>query len=506
MTADRIALTFAVLALTTLAPTGCAAPAPPHRRDPVAPEVLRLEPCSLPGLDRPVRCGSLAVLEDRARGRGRTIALNVVVIPARGARRAPDPVFVIAGGPGQGAATPPVAPYVARELAAVNETRDLVLVDQRGTGRSNSLACDLGTGVRAALSGGPLAPENGFRLAECRRALERRADLRLYTTPLAMDDLDEVRAALGYDRINLFGASYGSRAALVYMRQHPERVRSVVLRAVAPMGYNIPVDGAISAQQALDRLLADCAAEAGCAAAYPRLGDALRDVPARLGAAPVPVQVPDGAAKELVDVRITGDLFAAMVYVVLLSAEYSRQLPFIVHRAHAGDFTPFVRFAVPVSQASYGLVSWGMYLSVVCAEDVPRITPERMAAVKGTFLAAAVPAIVRACADWPRGALPSGYHDPVASAAPTLLLSGELDPANAPRWGEEALRYLPNGRHVVLPGTAHGPSFPGCAGALVAQFIDAGSAAALDPGCVQALQALRRPPFHVPMNDNAGRG
>ena len=174
MTACRIAPSFTVLALATLAAAGCAAPSPPHmpnRRDLAAPETLRLEPCTLPGLDRPARCGTHTVFEDRARGSGRTIGLNVVVLPARGARAAPDPLFVIAGGPGQGAATPPVAPYLAHELAAVNETRDIVLVDQRGTGRSNPLGCDLGSGARAALSGGPLAPENAARLAECRQAL-----------------------------------------------------------------------------------------------------------------------------------------------------------------------------------------------------------------------------------------------------------------------------------------------------------------------------------------------
>src|ERR1043166_848090 len=196
-------------------------------------------------------CGTLSVYENRQARSGRRINLTVVLLPALSADSRPDPLFFLAGGPGQGAAK--MAPLVRQALRSVQRERDLVLVDQRGTGTSNPLDCrNDNDSLRAINESDEVALD---RLRRCLAGYD--ADVRLYTTPIAMDDLDDVRAYLGYERINLYGGSYGTRAALVYLRQHADRVRSVVLDRVAPTARALPLFTARDAQHALDKALAD---------------------------------------------------------------------------------------------------------------------------------------------------------------------------------------------------------------------------------------------------------
>ena len=228
---------------------------------------VTLHPCDVPDVAGGGRCGTLSVHENRASGTGRRIVLNIVVVPATGLTPAPDPVFWLEGGPG-GAATGAIGPVSNQYLRAVRTDRDLVFVDQRGTGKSSPLECDLGDSP-ADLDRyfGPLFPLDLVRA--CREKLERTADLTLYTTSIAADDLDDVREALGYPAINVAGASYGTQAALVYMRRHRERVRSAFLVGVAPPDFRLPLPFARAAQHALDMALADCAADRSCHAAFP---------------------------------------------------------------------------------------------------------------------------------------------------------------------------------------------------------------------------------------------
>ncbi len=269
---------LAWLALAPLAPL-----APLLAEDapgPVPAVDVKPHPCSLPGIRETVRCATHAVWEDRAARKGRKIGLHIVILPALGPERAPDPVFFLGGGPGEG-----IADEAADQIepaAALRRHRDVVLVDQRGTGRSNPLQCDLygpgDTDVRRLA--GELFPDDAVR--RCRARLERVADLTLYTTPIAMDDLDDVRAWLGYDRIDLDGGSYGTRAAQVYMQRHGEHVRSAVLVGVAPLDEALPSHHAYAGQRAVDLLFAECAADAACHAAYPRIGEELQAVMARV--------------------------------------------------------------------------------------------------------------------------------------------------------------------------------------------------------------------------------
>ena len=183
------------------------------------PAIDKLKPCT--GYDTPVDayCGTLKVYENRATKQGRQIDLNIVVLPALRSDAQPDPLFFLAGGPGQGAAK--LAKVVRTIFQRVQNDRDIVLVDQRGTGKSNPLDCNSDDDSLQAFM------ETNEQMLERLKACQAKydADLTLYTTPIAMDDLDDVRAFLGYDKINVYGGSYGTRAALVYMRQHGDRVR-----------------------------------------------------------------------------------------------------------------------------------------------------------------------------------------------------------------------------------------------------------------------------------------
>ena len=421
--------------------------------DSVAAPTLRLTRCWVAGVRAEGRCGTFVVPENRAAGGGRQIALKVVVLPARGAVRAPDPIFLLTGGPGLGAAT---EAWQARMLNGPRDSRDVVLVDQRGTGASAPLGCAIyGDGSHLAPFLGDRFPVAAVRA--CRMGLEGGADLTQYTTPIAMDDLDEVRAALGYDRINLFGVSYGTRAALVYLRRHPERVRSVVLDGVVTTAYRTPLPAAAAGDRALRRLFDDCARDAACATAFPNVAAEYQAVLDRLSRAPARVTLTRylGLARETA--VLTRYAFARGVWGHLYAEREAARLPALIHRAFAGDLAGVARDAAEQFRGSWTRTSVGALLSVLCTEDVPFIRPEEVAAEAQRSLVGAPygSELLAACAEWPRGALPPDYREPVRSGVPALLISGELDPITPPEWAEEAARYLPNSRHVVHAYAGH---------------------------------------------------
>lgn len=451
---------------------------------------LTLAPCTVAGTGEPARCGTLTVFEDRERRAGRSIALNLMVLLATSGDPRPDPLFVLAGGPGQAATA--LAPVFGQMMPTVRETREIVLVDQRGTGRSNGLKCQPES-LQGVLD--VLAFDMSDEAFACRDRFD--ADLTRYTTPIAMDDLDDVRHALGYETINLWGGSYGTRAALVYLRRHPERVRTVVLRGVAPTNARLPLYFARDAQRAFDRLAAACGDAPACHRAFPRMPRDLRDAVRRLEGKPAVVTTTHPVTQEQVELTVTQEVFLGGLRLVLYGAPFSRHVPRILRSAADGDLAPFVDVTLPLAAPIVEQVHIGMFLSVVCAEDVPFFTleeAERLA--RGTFLGAGTAKrVIEGCRGWPRGALPPRYHDPVRSDAPVLIISGKDDPVTPPSWGEAVARHLPNARHVVLPNVGHIPTTPGCVGDLVAAFVDAGSAAGLDVSCVATLD---RPAFAVP--------
>lgn len=453
---------------------------------------LALQPCQLPGLERGARCGTLEVFENRTARQGRKIGLRIAVLPAE-IQPSADPLFVIVGGPGQSAVA--TAKPFADLFADVLRERDIVLVDQRGSGASNPLTCPFpGSDEDPQSYLGDFLPVEPLR--QCLTRLD--ADPALYTTPLAMDDLDDVRAALGYERISLYGSSYGTRAALVYMRSHPDRVRSAVLRGVVPTGMKVPLYYARDGQRALDLLFQECEADADCRQAYPGLRDRFAAVQARLAEDPAPVQLPPaqpGGPPRTLRLSL-GDFNEALR--TRLYNEESNVLPSLIWKAAEGDFTEMAQLALRFRKAAAQgqLLSSGLFLSITCAEDVAFIDPEeaRRLAV-GTFLGTwRVDQQVRACQVWPKGELPAGFTDDVRSDVPTLLISGHRDPVAPPSWGEQVLRHLPNGHHLVLRQGFHGLPDP-CVTRIMNDFIRRGRADGLDTACTQRTEKV---PFVLP--------
>lgn len=455
-------------------------------------EPLDLKPHKIEGVEGELRLGSYDVFEDRNARSGRRISLKVLVLSAIETTKQADPLFILAGGPGQVATAN--AKFFARAFAQVRKERDIVLIDQRGTGGSNGLECDL-YGQRTQAHLRDLIPIDTLRL--CVEEWKKRTDLRFYTTEIAMADLDEVRAALGYERINLFGTSYGTRAAQVYMRQFPERVRAVIMKGVTPMSVPLTLPMARDAQRALDLLFQDCAAEETCARAFPNLREEWKAVLARLDEGEIEVELPakEGAAKERV--KISRAAIAPTIRSMLQSVESSAELPLRIHQAFTGDFAPLTSEVLAIRKGFPKAVSLGVFLGISSAEDIPLSDAAAIArAGEGTFLRDDYFLQLRRAADlFPRKSMPPDYREPVRADIPTLLVSGYVDPATPPSGAEEVASHLPNSLHVVARYGSHayGGMSP-CIDNVMAQFIKRGSAEGIDTTCAEQI---RRPPFVV---------
>ena len=453
---------------------------------------LALEPCPPADGIEDGLCGSLEVFEDRQAAAGRRIALRVVVLPALSADPLPDPVFLLAGGPGQAASD--LAEFVRGPFRRINRNRDLVFVDQRGTGESNPLTCDLADEADDALMLDPMADEllrarAIERLEIC--LVELDADPRLYTTAIAMDDLDEMREALGYETVNLWGGSYGSRAALVFLRQHPERVRTAILDGLAPVAMKLPLYLGIDAVRALDLLIEDCAADPGCNAAFPDLEEQLQTLLDTFEQGPVRQTIDHPRTGRPTEVVVSRTSLATHVRAPLYSTELAAVLPLAISRAAEGDYGPLA--AMGSIMAGDASLNTGMFLSVVCSEDLPAITASdrELAAADPFFGTSLLDAYSALCEAWPRGELPEGYADPVVSDRPVLLLSGLLDPVTPPSWGDAVEQHLTHALHVTVPGVGHGTMAAGCVADIMAEFIEQGAVEGLDVACVEEIERPR---------------
>jgi pimeloyl-ACP methyl ester carboxylesterase len=473
----RIAISLILLSLSL----GCAPSEKPTALD-------LLHPCATDEGPTDAYCGTYRVFENRDARQGRTIDLKIVVLPALGNEPRPDPLFFLAGGPGQGAAQ--MARPLRDVFRRVQADRDIVLVDQRGTGKSRGLECKSDDDSLAGLNE-PIETSMA-RLRKCLEGLD--ADPRFYTTTIAMEDLNDVRQYLGYDRINIYGGSYGTRAALVYLRQHEPTVRSVIIDGVAPPDMRLPLFMARDGQRALDKLMADCEADEICRTKYPKLSQRLSTLIVALDKSPVKVRLTHPRTGVAEDVAVDGEFVVNVIFSALYNPLISSLLPELIDRAERHDFQGLLALAT-IGGADNNM-SVGMQLSVVCAEDVPRITPDQIEhESQGTVFAThLLTARMKACEFWPKGKVDPAFYEPVKSNVPTLVLSGELDPVTPPTWGESVLPNLSNARHIVVPATGHGAIGTACGMRLVRAFIEAGSAQGLDTSC---LQALKRPPFFL---------
>ena len=486
---------WVLVAVLALFPACAATPSAPGTAGVAAVQATKvaLEDCLLSSLAAPesvqARCGTLAVPEDRDDPAGRQIALHIAVVPAVSRNPKPDPLFLLAGGPGQ-AASEAYPAIISTAFARIHQDRDIVLVDQRGTGKSNPLQCALPEEQDVEQQVGAWDEEVIAALQACPGTLD--ADPQFYTTDAAVRDLDQVRAALGYAQVNLYGASYGTRMALAYLQRYPGRVRTVVLDGVVSPDFRIYLTAASDGTRAMHMLFERCRADAACQEAFPDLQAEFEALLEALAAEPVEVRVADPVSGEPVAFTMTGERFANMAFALLYAPEVTSLLPLSVHTAYVGvDFAPLVAQAMAMDAGLYR----GLFYAVACAEDAPFITAGEAAALgEGTYFGDMSRTMRRVCQAWPRGQLPPDFGTPVSASVPVLLLSGEADPITPPEYAGRVAQTLPNSRHVVVPGMGHGVVTRGCIPNLVADFIAAASVQGLDVACVQAIAP---PPFFL---------
>jgi pimeloyl-ACP methyl ester carboxylesterase len=426
----------------------------------VAAPAVPLRHCYLPGLVEAAQCGVLDVPRLHEKPSAGSLTLHFAVLPAMGRDRQGDPLFLLAGGPGQSARA--YAGLVPRTFRAVRRTRDVVLVDLRGTGESSPLPCP------------PTDPRNTEEfpaaLATCRASLPR--DLSPFTTARRARDLDSVRAALGYARINLWAGSFGTREALIYARLFPDRVRSVVLDGAVPLEHIWPLGTAQDSAAALELRFARCERDAACRDRYPRLRQDFGDLLRKIELQPRTVTLPDPETGELRTVRLTRADVASTVKVLLYSSEQARLLPLAIDRLRRGDARPLLAAAAAERAWSVDTMALGLTLRLVCAEEMPRLPRETEEATRGTFLGDTdLTQWSRFCRDFEAEIPRDLATRPLAT--PALILSGALDPVAPPRWGEMMRRHFPRSAHIVVDDGAHNVSFGGCMPDVIAKFIDA---------------------------------
>jgi pimeloyl-ACP methyl ester carboxylesterase len=474
-----IALALAA-AITALA-GGCGDGGSPAQR-------MQLRDCRLPRLPQALRCGTLEVPEDRTKPQGRRIAIFVAVLPANTLEPRPDPLLLIAGGPGQAASA--LAPFAA-QLNEVRRTRDIVLVDQRGTGRSSPLTCPaLAPDEHAEFDTDPVpdALLCAFQLATSG------VDASQYTTSAWVADLDAVRAALGYETLNLWGGSYGTRVAQEYLRRYPSRVRSMVLDGVAPPSLRILYDIWRSRDAAFDGVIAACRASPTCAKEHADPAATLAAIGRSLsGGRTVELADPrTGAARHL---HVDFDTVIGALQPLLYAPETANLIPELLSLTRRGDYAPLLAASLAAVGDFPEQFNAALFYSVTCSEDAPRVTrSERSQGVDDSRVRALARRALAACDQWPKGSVPADFATPVHSEVPVLILSGGLDPVTPPAYGAEVAAGFPDSRHIVARGFGHIVSPHACAPRLIAAFVDTAGFATLPQSCIDFLQGSQPPP------------
>jgi pimeloyl-ACP methyl ester carboxylesterase len=484
---------FPALALIGASALASAAPAVAH---------LALAPCELRSsgdlLLVKAECGRLPVPQNPADPHGRRIDLAVAVVPAVRAVPRADPLFVLAGGPGEAATT--FYAGVARAFALIHRDRDIVLVDQRGTGGSNALDCPRTRRGRHADTGPPTRAQIVAATEQCLRLLRKHAQVRYYTTDLAVGDLNRVRVALGYRKINLYGSSYGTVVAQEYLRRFPHDVRTMILDAVVPPQVAIGALSALSAQRAVDRIFAECVAATDCRRHFGNPLVTYRHVMSILKAHPVEVTVPDPTRGTPVALRLGTYQLGQVLRLASYTPALAALLPLDLNAAAAGNYRPLAGQYLFIDRVYSHAIAVGMNNTVVCSEDVPfyHVTARQRAAIRRTFLGLAPLRELRTvCQLWPKGPVAADFHAPLHSDVPVLLLSGGNDPITPPRYARLAARGYPHSLSVVVPQGGHGQLMDPCMDKIMAQFVRRASVAGLNVACVRAVRPM---PFFLTLN------
>lgn len=450
---------------------------------------ITLGECRLQNLPTAAQCGVLEVPEDRSKPAGRTISIFAALLPANTVNPKDDPLVILAGGPGQAASH--LAPFAAR-LTELRRTRDVVLIDQRGTGRSSPLNCAAFKPRDDDVFDTDPLP----RARECLAELKAQGvDAAQYTTTAWLADLEAMREALGYSRWNLWGGSYGTRVAQEYLRRFPERVRTMTLDGVAPPAMVVTLDVWRTREAALAAIFKACEAQPACRQAHPDVATTLTQIGAALGPAGRDVDIVDPRTGESRRERVTLDVVLSALQPLTYAPETATLLPEMLALAKRGDFGPLLAANPALSSNIAEQINAALHFSVTCAEDAPRITAameER--ALAGLLTQPLARQLVAVCGIWPRGSVPSDFAEPVRSDKPVLLISGGMDPVTPPAYGSEVAKGFPNSRHIVAPGYGHIVTPQACGPRLIAAFVDNAGFARLPETCVTHFERSVPPP------------
>lgn len=454
----------------------------------VSTPAVPLEDCTLRSelvpLMQQAKCADLTVPEDPSNPAGRQIHLHVGVVKAKSANPEPDPIFLLAGGPGQASTT--AFPAMILQMERLSLKRDLVMVDQRGTGASSPLSCPSEEKLPDLWNRGEVMDLDQAQkdmenyLNECMEQWD--ADLRFYNTTVSAGDLELVRQKLGYDKINLLGVSYGTRLAQEYARLYPQHVRTMILDGVVPPDWVLGASVRRDAQRALERIFARCAEEPSCQQAFPDLQGDFQKVLEALEREPVELTIPHPATGEDQTVILNRVTVSSLIRLISYQSQFSLLIPWMIHSAAQGDYRPMATQAVYLLGLEQGIEE-GLFYSVICQEDVPFLPPE---GEQGEYYFQDLLPLWRTACQILR--LPPNEafrQDYPTLDIPVLLISGEVDPVTPPQNGGQAARFFPNSLHVVFPKEGHGNFTSSCGLNLTRQVIEKGSIEAVDITCIE---------------------
>lgn len=459
-------------------------------------QTLSLEDCRIsagpgsPGIK--ARCGTMLRPENPDDPSSPEIELRIAVVPALNLSPESDPIVPIAGGPGQGSVE-----FYANYRSAfetVRRNRDILLVDQRGTGESARMDCPIED--EALLFEGQFTLDDTVKfIGECLEALPH--DPRFFTTSVAVTDLEAVREALGYTALNLYGVSYGTRVAQHFARRYPESTRTVVIDGVVPPQISLGPEIATESQKAVDNILARCAEDPSCGERFPDIEATFARVVADLRESPMTVSTPHPNTGRAEDVIFGSAEMAGAVRLLAYSPTTVALMPLFIHEAGQGNFVPLASQYMMTAIAMTDALALGMHNAVMCTEDLPFLDEAGIdyagieASYMGSFQLEALEAI---CSIWPTGPIDDDFKVPVATDIPVLLLSGDADPITPPRYAEMAAVDLSNALHLVGKHQGHGQIAVGCTSRLVADFVTSADPGSIDAACMERSFVM---PFFV---------
>jgi pimeloyl-ACP methyl ester carboxylesterase len=468
----RTLLLFAgLLAVAALAPTAAAD--------------IELDRCILQGgtgiASADARCGWLMRPENPNEPDGSVLKLRLVVVPALSPNPKPDALTIINGGPGGSSVD--LYADMAATFSAIRRERDILIIDQRGTGASNPLDCP-------RLEEAGMDASEAFVREATRACLETLpGDPRFYTTSVAVQDLEAARLVLGYTSLNVYGVSYGTRVAQHYARRFPDSVRTLIIDGVAPPEVPLGPIAALNAQRTLDRLFDRCARDESCHRRFPDPSAQLAALEEKLNAGNIAVNAAHPVTGIPTDIEVTHTHLLLTLRMLSYAPETARLIPLIIDEAASnGNYVPLASNALRIEKELAGAIRFGMHNSVICTEDAPFFGDLDLPALEATYIGPQqAQSLINICSEWPTGPMDDDLREPLTINVPTLILSGEEDPITPPAYGEMAHAALPDSQHLVGGGQGHGVIGRGCFPRIAAEFIDRGSLEGLQTDCVARL-------------------